>query len=155
MSSFVGLLIEYWKLKKAFSVEIIWKRKSTGATHTDSNRTMRGTGTRTALDKVLDSMSGEHSSQTAPLVPVPSTASTSPSSSSSSSFPFSLLPFTLRYEVSRTYSESPTKQHDQTATTHLLYSLFPLVFGYSIYSLLYISVSISTHTSTVRCLAAM
>ena len=152
MSSFVGLLIEYWKLKKAFSVEIIWK-KSTGATHNVSNRTMRGTGTRTALDRVLDSMSGEHSSQTAPLVPVSSTASTSPSSSSSSSFPFSLLPFTLRYEVSRTYSESPTKQHDQTATTHLLYSLFPLVFGYSIYSLLYISVSI--HISIVPCLAAM
>ena len=153
MSSFVGLLIEYWKLKKAFSVEIIWKKKSTGATNTDSNRTMRGNGT--VLDRVLDSMSGEHSSQTAPLVPVSSTASTSPSSSSSSSssFPFSLLPFTLRYEVSRTYSESPTKQHDQTATTHLLYSLFPLVFGYSIYSLLYISVSI--HISIVPCLAAM
>ena len=86
-----------------------------------------------------DSSSQKNHSQQA----TPTSSTTAPLPLSQWSLLFSMLPFTLRWEVSRSYSESKTKQHDLTATTHLLYSLFPLVFGYSIYSLLYISVRTS------------
>jgi hypothetical protein len=36
-----------------------------------------------------------------------------------------------------TYSNSPTKEYDRTAMRYLSYVLYPLVIGYSIYSLVY------------------
>ena len=121
ISSFVGLMIEYWKLKKAFNIDFKWRVFEGG------------------LDTVPISLEASANTDTAnQRFP---TASPSPSSLSLYfSYFLAMLPFTLQWEVSRTYSESATKQHDQTATSHLLYSLTPLVFGYSLYSLLYISV---------------
>ena len=82
-----GLLIEYWKLGKAFNVKVNWRRLLLGDA--------RGDGA-------------------------------------------------ITWKLAESYTSNETQQHDQTATSHLLYVLMPLVVGYSSYSLIYNTVSVTT-----------
>lgn len=50
------------------------------------------------------------------------------------------LPFQMKWKLSDSYTTSKTREYDAIATTHLLYVVIPIVFGYSIYSLIHISV---------------
>jgi hypothetical protein len=52
----------------------------------------------------------------------------------------SLLPYKIDWEVAESYSQDQTREYDAIAVSHLLYVVVPLVMGYSVYSLLHISV---------------
>jgi len=98
-SSGIGVLIEYWKLTKAFKIAVEWP---------------------TSMPKIAGA---ERKPPTPPnfakrliqLLGLPS----------------------LSFTLSDSYSGHSTERHDETATTHLLYLIIPLVTGYSIYSLLH------------------
>lgn len=113
-SSGIGLCIEYWKLTKAFNISF----------------TKRGQ---------------QHMPPSSPVVPV----SDAEDDGDGSAPPMKIttldsilgvpLPMIVSWKLSDTYTTSKTREYDAIATTHLLYAVVPLVFGYSIYSLLHIS----------------
>ena len=126
-SSGIGLCIEYWKLAKAFNVSFGRKEQTSG----DSNG-HNGAGTITDADsKQVQQQVSDSSSAVV--------ATESPSTTTSKIFGVK-LPFTISWKLSDSYTSSKTREYDAIATSHLLYIVVPLVFGYSIYSLLYISV---------------
>ena len=51
--------------------------------------------------------------------------------------PGSLLPWRVSIKDRASYSESRTAEYDATAMRYLSYALYPLVFGYAVYSLVY------------------
>jgi hypothetical protein len=106
---FLGLLIEYWKLTKAFNVT--FHRPGSSALLTSSSGTIPG-----MKFTIVDKLWG-----------VP-------------------LPIVMKWKLSDSYTTSKTKEYDAIATTHLLYAVIPIVFGYSIYSLIHISVGLFVYT---------
>lgn len=51
------------------------------------------------------------------------------------------LPLQVTWQLSESYSQDKTREHDAVAVSHLLYVVVPLVAGYSVYSLLNVAVS--------------
>ena len=43
----------------------------------------------------------------------------------------------FRLEDKETYAENSTKEYDDIAMTYMQYSMFPIIGGYSIYSIMY------------------
>jgi hypothetical protein len=108
----IGLLIEYWKLTKAFNVTFHRHssvRQITASPETSEEEKLRLNGGMKL--KVFDKLFG-----------IP-------------------LPFVMKWKLSDSYTTSKTREYDAIATVHLLYIVVPIVFGYSIYSLIHASVS--------------
>ena len=58
------------------------------------------------------------------------------------------LPFIMKWKLSDSYTTSKTREYDAIATTHLLYAVIPIVVGYSIFSLIHVSVATSSSSSS-------
>jgi hypothetical protein len=116
--SSTGLLIEYWKLTKAFNVTFHRhppRPLIAGSPEASEAETAMATSLEPQLNggmklKVFDKIFG-----------VP-------------------LPFVMKWKLSDSYTTSKTREYDAIATVHLLYVVIPIVFGYSIYSLIHASV---------------
>lgn len=112
-----GLLIEYWKLTKAFNVTFHRRGESLQITSPEPSHDQASTvqpspdSTGVVMKlKIVDKIFG-----------IP-------------------LPVQMRWKLSDSYTTSKTREYDAIATVHLLYVVVPIVFGYSIYSLIHISV---------------
>lgn len=127
MSSGVGLLIEYWKLGKAFNVSFS-RQKSESPGLLESSEPSQNED-----DK--DDVSGQNSTEVSDQQLTTMSNSTVAAGQSEAK----MFGVSMKYKLSEGYANSKTKEYDAIATTHLLYVVFPLVFGYSAYSLLHIS----------------
>ena len=127
ISSGVGLLIEYWKLGKAFNVSFVREKQKSdqveeksciGSDASGINEVNDANSNSTELSEVRTNVDNNQSSGLTEMT---------------------ILGVTFNYKLSEGYAKSKTKEYDAIATTHLLYLVIPLVCGYSIYSLLHIS----------------
>lgn len=132
-SSAIGLGIEYWKLAKAFNVQFHLFNLAIEAESVSSSKLSEDG---TTYNSIVPSNSSRNKIDRMFGMPLPLTGI----------FNFAmfcgvLLSFPVSWKLSNSYTASKTREYDAIATSHLLYIVVPLVFGYSGYSLIYISVS--------------
>jgi hypothetical protein len=132
MSSGIGLLIEYWKLGKAFNVTISRQKQEPAPLLLSAEKASTSATKKNNVATHVDQQDTGTENNSQALT----TAETQISESANTT---SLLGVSVSYKLSDGYANSKTKEYDAIATTHLLYLVLPLVLGYSVYSLLHIS----------------
>ena len=141
ISSGVGVVIEFWKLGKAFNVTLSRQKPTESvpllASETPSVSRLQDTKTEASTAESSDSQQSKYETLTENILVTSSQELTiAPASQVKQA---SFLGVSVSYQLSEAYTNSKTKEYDAIATTHLLYVVLPLVFGYSVYSLLHIS----------------
>jgi len=136
ISSGVGLLIEFWKLKKAMIIEIDWEKlpnfvNPNLSNNNASSNNNNNNNTNNGNDKDNDNNGSKNKRKNE------STTKSTPKINANSGFfgkLLSRLPIVIKDRES--YS-SKTKEIDDLAMKYLSWVLYPLVFGYAVYSLIY------------------
>ena len=137
----MGVVIEFWKLGKAFNVTLSRQKPTESvpllASETPSVSRLQDTKTEASTAESSDSQQSKYETLTENILVTSSQELTiAPASQVKQA---SFLGVSVSYQLSEAYTNSKTKEYDAIATTHLLYVVLPLVFGYSVYSLLHIS----------------